>query len=420
VCDGARSRSRRHFAAFAGGSTQRRSIATWRKPVGRAEPASRLLRTGAVTRALIVVVLCACNRALAPGAALEGTTSDAALAPEVEASDGPERVEPDAFVLRGAEIVGLGRVDVEIRGGRIAALGEVDGDGLREVDARGRFVVPAFVDSHVHLAYAFDAPTLAAGGVAAAVDLGAPIDFLGADHAPLRVIAAGPMITAIDGYPTQSWGANGYGLEIDGVAAARGAVDRLVEAGARVIKVPVGGQPALDDDELRAVVERAHALGVRVAAHALGDEDARRAANAGADVLAHTPIEPLSRATVDAWGDRAVVSTLAAFGGSAEAIDNLRRLRAAGATVLYGTDLGNSSIPAIDPNEIAALVAAGLDGADVLAAGTSTPAAYWGFEGLGALREGAPASFLVLAADPGAEPAVLARPETVWIDGRLL
>ena len=38
----------------------------------------------------------------------------------------------------------------------------------------------------------------------------------------------------------------------------------------------------------------------------------------------------------------AVVSTLAAFGGSPAAVDNLRRLHAAGATVLYGTDLGNT------------------------------------------------------------------------------
>jgi imidazolonepropionase-like amidohydrolase len=61
--------------------------------------------------------------------------------------------------LRGAKLVGVGLVDLEIRDGRIAAIGQVAA-GLSEVDASGRFIVPAFVDSHVHLAYRFDAPTL--------------------------------------------------------------------------------------------------------------------------------------------------------------------------------------------------------------------------------------------------------------------
>ena len=49
---------------------------------------------------------------------------------------------------------------------------------------------------------------------------------------------------------------------------------------------------------------------------------------------------------------------------------------AAGATVLYGTDFGNTSHLGVDPAEIAALQAAGLDGAAILAAGTSAPAGY--------------------------------------------
>ncbi len=366
---------------------------------------------------LLLWALWGCNRALGPGPAAEGTTSDAAVPSEEETSADAVRVTPEAVVLRGAEIVGVGRADLEIREGRIAAIGEVADRGLPEIEMRGRFIAPAFVDSHVHLAYAFDAPTLAAGGVAAAVDLAAPIEFLGDRHDPLQVIAAGPMITAVKGYPTQSWGADGYGEEVEGVAAARSAVDRIVDAGARVIKVPVGGQPSLDDAELRAVVERAHRRGVKVVAHALADADARRAAEAGVDVLAHTPVEPLSSATVDAWAGRAVISTLGAFGGSAEAVDNLARLRAVGATVLYGTDLGNTRVPAIDANEIALLVDAGLDGAAVLDAGTAVPAAFWGFDGIGSLGEGQRASFLVLEGDPRRDPAVLSHPEAVWVDG---
>ena len=140
---------------------------------------------------------------LAPTSGVEGTTSDAAEPGEPSSTSvaTPKRVTPGAVVLRGAEVVGVGRVDLEIRDGRIAAIGEVAARDLPEIDVKGRFIAPAFVDSHVHLAYAFDAPTLANGGVAAVVDLAASIEFLRSDHDPLQVIAAGPMITAIEGYP---------------------------------------------------------------------------------------------------------------------------------------------------------------------------------------------------------------------------
>ena len=60
----------------------------------------------------------------------------------------------------------------------------------------------------------------------------------------------------------------------------------------------------------------------------------------------------------------------------------------------------------------------GLSGADILAAGTSTPAAYWGLSELGSLEVGKAASLLVLSADPTQKPEVLATPLVVIIDGK--
>jgi imidazolonepropionase-like amidohydrolase len=322
-------------------------------------------------------------------------------------------------VIRGAHVVGIGNIDVLVREGRIAALGaEATAQaGFFAVDHTGMFLAPAFVDSHVHLSYAFDAQTLAAGGVAMAVDLAAPIESLAMSTAPLRLLGAGPMITAVDGYPTQTWGAGGFGLEVDGVADVRAAVDAVIAAGAGVIKVPIGDAPELDDTELRALVERAHARGRKVVAHALADADAMRAASADVDVLAHTPVEALSDATVQAWSGRAVISTLDAFGAQPTTIENLKRLREAGCTVLYGTDLGNTGIPAIDHNEIDALRAAGLSGADILAIGTAIPASFWGFTGGGVIEVGARASFIVVEADPREDPQTLTEPVAVYIDG---
>ena len=40
--------------------------------------------------------------------------------------------------------------DVAVKGGRIAAVGEVKGSGAEEIDARGKIVAPGFVDIHTH------------------------------------------------------------------------------------------------------------------------------------------------------------------------------------------------------------------------------------------------------------------------------
>ena len=350
-----------------------------------------------------------------------------------------ERVSPQeenstTFAVVGGHIVGHGKATLVVRAGRIEEItAAAPSSTLRTVDATGRYLAPAFIDSHVHLAYRFSAPELARGGIAAAVDLAAPMAFLTTDLRPLRTILAGPMVTAPTGYPTRSWGSDGYGLEIRGTQAARAAVDRLHAAGARVIKLPVGDatgggalsmpkNPAiLSDQEMKAIADQAHSYGMRVVAHALNDIDVLRAAVAGVDVLAHTPTDPLSDPTVQAWSGRAVISTLAAFPDLAEPAENLRRLRAGGATVLYGTDMGYTTFTGINPQELELLGKAGLDNRAILAAGTTVPAQFWGFgDGLGTLAAGHAASFLILDADPQHDLPTLSRPVAVYLDGVLL
>jgi imidazolonepropionase-like amidohydrolase len=226
------------------------------------------------------------------------------------------------------------------------------------------------------------------------------------------------MVTAVGGYPTRSWGSDGYGLECADVQSATHAVDTLHAAGAAVIKIPLNGGPELSEEALRAAVARAHQHGLKVVTHAMDDRSVRLAAAVGMDGLAHTPTSRLSDEAVAAWSGKAVISTLSAFGAGASAIDNLRRLKEAGAIVLYGTDLGNSRMPRIDPAELSLLAKAGLTGAEILTAGTSAPAAWWGLEPLGTLAQGRPASLLVLKADPTKDPATLANPAQVYIEGQ--
>lgn len=72
------------------------------------------------------------------------------------------------LTLAGGTVVGQGRVDLGFEDGKI---GEAGGE---VVDVSGRWIVPAFLDSHVHLAYRPEAEALVAGGIAGAVDLAAP------------------------------------------------------------------------------------------------------------------------------------------------------------------------------------------------------------------------------------------------------
>lgn len=300
---------------------------------------------------------------------------------------------------------------ISLDGERIAALVPASPAGAPAAPAA--WLWPPIVDSHVHLTYWPVADRLAASGIAAAVDLAAPDVRPGAQ---LRVISAGPMLTSPGGYPLDSWGADGYGKGCGDAACVTAAIESLARRGAGVIKLALdegGLAPALAP----VAVAAAHARRLRVAVHALSDRAARLGADAGADLLAHTPVEPLGPQTIAAWRGRAVISTLAAFGGSAPAVENLRALRAAGATVLYGTDLGNLRDAGPSAAELALLRAAGLDDAAITDAMTAAPARYWGLP-FGALAAGDEASLLVLDRDPRADATALLAPRAVWLRGR--
>jgi len=338
-------------------------------------------------------------------------------------------------ILLSAELWIAGGRLLDAQGSRPAALaveaGRIAGEapkppaGAKIIDARGLLLLPAFVDAHVHLSVAGAVAEVSAAelrsGVAAVLDLGGPERMLPLAAPPLRVRFAGPLLTAPRGYPTQSWGANGYGLELATPAEARAAVLRLSKAGARFAKLAFDRRFALLDAAVaRAAAEEAHRLGLRVAAHALDAEGVRLALSAGADVLAHTPVERLPEDLVREAGSRRVwlVSTLHAFGGTSSALDNLRRLRAAGVRVVYGTDLGNEgTAPGIDANELSLLGKAGFSSREAIEAATSAAAELLGEADLGHLRKGAAASVIGVPEAALQDPQLLARPPLVLIDG---
>lgn len=286
--------------------------------------------------------------------------------------------------------------DVLLRRGRIEKISDPGESPASAPRIEGGVLFPGFVDAHVHLSFA-TAETVALGGVTTVIDLGEPEAFAFAPHPPLTVRAAGPLLTAPRGYPIRSWGAGGYGLEIRDVAHARDAVARLADRGAALIKIalePAGG-PILDADSLSAVADAAHARGLLVAAHALGAASVATALDAGADVLAHTPVEPLPASLIRAAASRdvAVISTVRAFGTARSTLDNLAALARAGCRIAYGTDLGNDGIvPGIDTKELE-ILAGTLGGAEAaLAAATSVSGAL--AQHGGRIEPGAPADLV--------------------------
>jgi imidazolonepropionase-like amidohydrolase len=291
------------------------------------------------------------------------------------------------------------------------------------------FLMPAVADRHVHIRLADPAAVLA-GGVAAVRDLAWVPDeiFPLADDSELPsfdgplIRAVGPMLTAPRGYPTTDrWAPRGTGLELEGPEHAGRVVAELAARGAAAIKVSLNADagPTPSDAELAAIVDAARPHGLPVTVHVQGAGQAERAIGAGVDEFAHTPWT--ERLSDDLLGSAArstrIVSTLdiLSYGEITPelrvACDNLVRFRAAGGTVVYGTDLGNGPIPpGIDVREALLLhEAVRMPPEDVLDAMTATR-----------IEVGAPADLIGLGDDPLASVGALGDVRLVVRGGRVI
>lgn len=334
--------------------------------------------------------------------------------------------------------------------GRVAEI-RPDRDGLPGdllvLGGSNHWVVPGLIDTHVHLGFAggtrpdpsgrFTVPGFETGLVGVR-DLGAPMPLARrwrTGHRPSRpvqpyVCVAGPVLTAPNGYPSQSWGADGYAEFVSSPAQAGWIVQRLATDGVDLIKLALepgpGGWPVLEPRVVRAIVDAAHKTGLPVVAHALSAELVSRALDAGVDELAHTPTERLSPALIERIADSgvSVASTLQTFfaeGVGRDAAANAADLLSAGVRLHYGTDLGNAGTrPGVDPRELDRLAAAGLGRLGALRAATEWAANSAGMRRrTGLLRVGEPAALVLLPASPLVEPGVFLTPAAVYSDGRL-
>ncbi|HET8915214.1 MAG TPA: hypothetical protein VFM91_05880 [Propionibacteriaceae bacterium] len=244
-------------------------------------------------------------------------------------------------------------------------------------------IMPGIIDQHVHLGLV-NAVALATTAVVEVHDLGwvPRIARRWKIHPPTGGIVkiAGPFMTALGGYPAnRAWAPSESVRELTGPADGVRAVEEGVAHGHDLIKVVLhSGSPLLDDATLAAVVRTAHRHQLPVGVHAEGVGQARRAFEAGADILVHAPwTESLSDDLLRAMArSMRWISTFAIHrdAGRDLAVDNARRFVRLGGRVDYGTDMGNGPMQVGPrPEEITAVGETGLAGDALFASMTGPP-----------------------------------------------
>jgi imidazolonepropionase-like amidohydrolase len=166
------------------------------------------------------------------------------------------------------------------------------------------------------------------------------------------------------------------------------------------------GKRGLDPALLPAIVERAHAARLRVSAHVTSRHDFRIAVEAGADEIAHLPLEKLEAADARLTArNHTVVVTTALSHRPADGVHdldalhrhNLALLREAGVELVLGTDSQASIV-----DEVRKIASLNVFGRSELLRMLVVATPRWIFpdRDLGTPTAGSEASFVVLAENP--------------------
>ena len=374
-----------------------------------------------------------------------------------------------ATVFHGATvIVGDGSDPIEnatfvVDEGRFTAVGAGDEvmvpEGAAHVDLTGRTVIPALIDTHVHLsvdreALIDDLERRAYYGVGAAVSLGHDDGEATAAVRDAPVAGAARAMTAGRGITRPEPGRSEVPYWIDTVEEARAAVQELAAANVDFVKIWVddrGGQyEKLTPELYGAVIDEAHQHGLRVTAHIFSLEDAKGLLEAGVDSFAHSvrdmDVDDEFVAMVQERPNVVLIPNLGARGAyedvsflsgtlSGEALEqaqaahqdrpeahesfgiqarNLARLNEAGMKIAMGTDGNAGWRPHIEMRD---MVESGMTPHEVIVASTGAAAEYLGMDDAGAIAAGKSADFVVLEANPLEDITNTRRIESVHLRG---
>ncbi len=407
----------------------------------------------------------------------------------------------ETLIENGRIIDGKGNApfpgSVLIADGRIAAIGgEADQraahrpQGVSRLDAAGMTVMPGLIDAHCHLAFddacsnlelffqrrnalsalvaAYNARKLLRAGVTGILDPDSTFENMidlrdaidaGICQGPRMACGAYALITGVGGTAgglIADEGVTGYYKVVHGSDEIVREVRRQVKVGADWIKVHVTGIVprqahrgevcAWSDEELKVLVETAHALDTPAMAHCRGADATYRAAKAGFDLIFHAtamddraleevvkrkiPIAPTLtfQANVAEFG--AKIGTTPAFSALfereiADSVDTIARAYRAGVPLMCGSESGFTLVPYGEWHyrEMEVFVRHfGLTSLQAIQCATQAGAIALKLRGrTGEITPGCLADVIVVDGDPSADVAILGRKDAirhVFVGGR--
>lgn len=347
--------------------------------------------------------------------------------------------------------------DIRVINGRIEETGKslAFSDSAAVVSGEGLFAVPGLIDLHVHLVWDGAVSPLqtmqSEGNVAAALrgvsnaiaslkkgvttlrDVGSPddiaVDIANAFDSGLlfgpRVVPLGRIVQPTYGHVPE------IGYVANGVHEVTVAVRKLKERGVKGIKMASTGGvygpeeigPAVYTfDEMRAIVEEAHRLNMKVSTHALGEEGIRLSVEAGVDTIEHGAGIPPDLLRKMKGQGTALIPTLAVYCMLAESsrtipeeyVEKAKRVAEwhketfknamkEGVLIALGTDAGSPNFgphPSLH-KELETMVRFGMTPWEALAAATYNAATVLGMEhSLGKIEPGFLADIVLVDGNP--------------------
>ncbi len=387
-----------------------------------------------------------------------------------------EKKEEPVIALVGATLIdGTGAapaagMTVLIQGKKIKAIGSSTKvqvpPGAQRIDAVGKWILPGFIDCHIHTGYPFDnmqyftdtnsLATLRSfhmldlylrSGVTAVRDAGSIVESMQALLAAQeygyvdisRLFACGDLITVTGGH-----GDGLRGVRVaDGPWEWRKAVREMQKAGFGHIKI----SPTFTLEEAQAAVEEAKTLGLRITAHGGGVSDTtpttmtRIAVQAGVQCIEH--LNEMEEDVLDLMAQKGVYSvpTMAVYrelykvkGVPRSLVEKrnwtqsmhetlFKKARERKILMGIGTDgVGGfmKLYPGLYFTELKYFVELGASPMETIVAATKNGAIILGkADELGTLEEGKLADLQVVAGDPLKSFDVLGKPEIVIVGGKV-
>jgi imidazolonepropionase-like amidohydrolase len=312
------------------------------------------------------------------------------------------------------------------------------------IDGKGRTLLPAFSNAHVHAWAPQSLEQAAQAGVLNVMDMHGVEPYQVAmrqlkdsvNYA--RYFVAGYAATAPDGHGTQ------FGFPVPtlkGPEDAKSFIEDRVKANADYIKIIVEPwKNTLSLETVAAVIKEAHLVNKITVVHVSRLEDAYNVLAKNADGLAHIwwdkPIDEALLSKLKADNDFFVIPTLLTtlkafesmgegakeFMDESQLLNEIKKLHDAGITLLAGTDPPNLGINYGTDiyKELQLLAKAGLTTQEVLKTATSNVATTFGLNNTGFIREGYIADMILVDGDMSKDITALQNISIIWKKGVII